>query len=99
MAMIPLMILKKGLIKLFQSTKTRNDEIQAKLFWSKTISSADKQSLGNDGNLVDEHHILDMLESASDYERGIECLDVTKKATVKRLREWAGDRAAHHYLT
>jgi hypothetical protein len=34
-----------------------------------------------------------MLESASDYKQGLECLDDTGKAIVKKLREWAGDLA------
>jgi hypothetical protein len=54
MVMKPLAILKKGLIKLFQSTKTRNDEIQAKLSQSETLSLVDEQWLDNDGHSNDQ---------------------------------------------
>ena len=35
-----------------------------------------------------------MLESASDYERGVGQLDDAGKAIVEKLREWAGDLPA-----
>jgi hypothetical protein len=41
--------------------------------------------------MVDEQCILEILESASDYDRGLEQLDEKGKAIVKTLREWAGD--------
>jgi len=53
--------------------------------------SADEQWLDHDSNLIDEQHVLDILESASDYDRGVEWLDGNGKAIVKKLREWAGD--------
>ena len=42
-------------------------------------------------NTVDEERILNNLERASDYERGLERLDADGKAIVKKLRELAGD--------
>ena len=87
----PLEVLKKGLTKLSQKTKTKQDELTAKLSRSKTILSADEQWLDHDGNLIDEQHVLDILESASDYDRGVEWLDGNGKAIVKKLRKWAGD--------
>jgi hypothetical protein len=93
MTLKPLEILKKGLAKLSQKTKTKRDELKAKLSRNDTISSADEQWLDHDGNLVDEQRVLDRLESASDYDRGIEWLDVNEKAIVTKLREWAADLA------
>ena len=91
MTLKPLEVLKKGLAKLSQKTKTKQDELTAKLSRSETILSADEQWLDHDGNLIDEQHVLDILESASDYNRGVEWLDGNGKAIVKKLRKWAGD--------
>ena len=93
MTLKPLEILKKGLAKLSQKTKAKRDELKAKLSRSETISSADERWLDGDGNLVDEQRVLDTLESASDYDRGVERLDINGKAIVQKLREWAGDLA------
>jgi hypothetical protein len=86
-------VLKKGLAKFTETIKTRKKELSAKLARAETISSSDEHWLDNEGNTVDEQHVLDTLESASDYERGIERLDENGKAIVKKLREWAGDLA------
>ena len=93
MAPKPLEVLKKGLAKFTETIKTRKKELSAKLARAETISSSDEHWLDNEGNTVDEQHVLDTLESASDYERGIERLDENGKAIVKKLREWAGDLA------
>jgi hypothetical protein len=47
--------------------------------------------LDHKANTVDKQCIIDKLEAASDYERGLARLDDTGKAIVKKLREWAGD--------
>jgi hypothetical protein len=49
--------------------------------------------LDREGNTVDEQRVIEILEAASDYERGVEGLDEPGKAIVKKLREWAGDLA------
>ena len=86
-------ILKKGLAKFTATIKVRKKELSAKLARAETISSLDEQWLDNEANTVDEERVLDTLESASDYERGLERLDDTAKEIVKKLREWAGDLA------
>jgi hypothetical protein len=40
---------------------------------------------------VDEQQALEVLEDASDYERGFERLDEAQKDAVRNLREAAGD--------
>ena len=37
-------------------------------------------------NTIDEQQVLDTLESASDYKRGLKQLDDNGKATVRKLR-------------
>jgi len=43
--------------------------------------------------MVDEQRVIDTLEAASDYERGVKRLDGPGKAIVTKLRELAGDLA------
>ena len=87
----PLEILKQGFWNLSQKIKKRKDELDAKLKRSETISSADEQWLDNEANIIDEQCVLEQLESASDYERGVTHLDDKGKAIVKKLKEWAGE--------
>lgn len=49
--------------------------------------------VGQWSNTVDKQHILDILESASDYKKGVEQLDNKGKAIMQKLRELGGDIA------
>ena len=71
MALKPLDILKKGLAKFSNNTKDHKDKLNAKLSQRETISSVDEQWLDHDANTVDEQRVLDDLEAASDYKRGL----------------------------
>ena len=93
MALKPLEALKKGLAKFTETIKTQKKELSARLARAETISSLDEHQLDNEANTIDERRVLDTLESASDYERGLAQLDENGKAIVKKLREWAGDVA------
>ena len=93
MTLNPLDILEKGLSKFKKTIKTWRDELNSKLAQKETISSLDEHWLDNEANTVDKQWILDNLESASDYNRGVEQLNEKGKAIVKKLREWAGDLA------
>jgi hypothetical protein len=93
MTLKPLDILKKGFSKFTKTIKACRDELNTKLARKETISSADEHWLDHEANTIDEEHILETLESASDYDRGFDRLDEKGKAIVKRLREWAGDLA------
>jgi hypothetical protein len=42
--------------------------------------------------VVDEQQIIDTLDEASDYKRGLEKLDDGGREIVERLREWAGEK-------
>ena len=44
-------------------------------------------------NTVDEQCVIDELEAASDYERGLARLDDGGRAIVKKLQKWGGDLA------
>jgi len=82
MASKPLEILKKGLNKFTETVKTRKNELSAKLARAETISSSDEQWLDNEANTVNDQKVLDTLQSASDYERGLECSEAV--STISR---------------
>ena len=83
MAPKPLDILKKGLAKFSSQIKDRKDKLNTRLSRRETITSADEAWLDNKANTVDEQCILNALEEASDYERGVERLDEDGKKIVK----------------
>ena len=87
----PLDILKKGFAKLIQTITKKRDDLNIKLSQQEDISSADEQWLDNKGNTIDKQHILEKLESASDYKTGVAQLDDNGKAIMKKLQELAGD--------
>jgi hypothetical protein len=94
MAPKPLAVLKKGLAKFSSRIKDRKDKLTMKLSRNETIPPADEEWLDNEANTVEEQCVLDALEEASDYERGVERLDENGKNIVKKLRELAEDQMA-----
>jgi len=91
MASKPLDSLKKGLANFSKQIKDRKDGLNAKLLRRETISSDDEEWLDHEANTINEQRILDELEAASDYERGLEKLDGDGRAIVTKLKEWAGE--------
>jgi len=73
--------------------KTKKEKLEAQLAEKKSISSQDEKWLDHNTNLVDEQLVLEALENALDYERGLERLDGGQKSVVRRLWEVAGDLA------
>ncbi|KAJ6608161.1 hypothetical protein B0H10DRAFT_2227081 [Mycena sp. CBHHK59/15] len=67
--------LKKGLSNLKENFKKRRDALQERLNKQEKISPADEAWLDNDANQVDADAVVDKLENASDYERGLSRLD------------------------
>ena len=47
--------------------------------------------MDHEANTVDEQHVLDILEAASDYEKEVGRLDENSKGILKKLQDWAGD--------
>ena len=84
MALKPIKILKKGLSKLTKKIKDCRDELNTKfLAWKETILSLDEHWLDNEANTVGEQHVIDTLESTSDYEWAFQCLNENGKMTEK----------------
>jgi len=71
--------------------KAEKEKLQAQLHEKKSISSLDEKWLNNEANLVDEQQVLEVLEKALDYKRGLGRLDEGQKGVIRTLREVAGD--------
>jgi hypothetical protein len=91
MASKPLDVLKRGLKALQTQFKTKKLDLETWLAEKQSISSQEERWLDGEANLVDELQVVEALENASDYERGLERLDHTQKGVVSRLRQAAGD--------
>jgi hypothetical protein len=81
-----LVILKRGLLALQKQTQVRRLELQKDLREKRKISKVDEGWLDGMGNLVDEEQLIEHLESASDYQKGIESLDVKDREIVEKLQ-------------
>ncbi|KAG6862644.1 hypothetical protein C0993_002256, partial [Termitomyces sp. T159_Od127] len=79
--------LKAGLNHLKDQTKMRQDDIQHRLSQNESISTADEEWLDKEGNLINKERVIEALDNAPDYERGLEQLDSHQKALVDRLKE------------
>jgi hypothetical protein len=87
--MKPLETIKKGLNILKEQIHEWKSKLKADLQVKKKLSEEDEQWLDNEGNLVDEEHVVDLLERASDYERGLACLDSNDKIVIQKLQDLA----------
>ena len=87
-------ILKNAFSKLKKSTETRRKALLARLSKKEKLSVNDETWLDNTGNLVDEECIIEALDAASDFERGVERLSDNGKAALSRLRQAAGDNVS-----
>ncbi|KAI0699981.1 hypothetical protein BC835DRAFT_1526109 [Cytidiella melzeri] len=87
----PLDILKKGLKILQSRVEARRVKIAERLVAKKPVPSEDEEWLDKEANLIEEQRAIEILEDASDYERGLETLDASQQEAVQKLRELAGD--------
>ena len=92
--MKPIEALKKGLATLQNQIRDRKERLEADLKANKRIPEADEEWLDNAGNLVDEELVVDTLDKASDYERGLGRLSQGEKSIVQKLLELAGTGSA-----
>ncbi|KIK91317.1 hypothetical protein PAXRUDRAFT_149770, partial [Paxillus rubicundulus Ve08.2h10] len=83
---------KKGLQKLQDQMHDRKVQLKAELKANRPISKVDEEWLDYTGNLVDEEHVLEVLDKASDYEAVLEMLNQQEKSIVQKLTELAGEQ-------
>lgn len=84
-------VLKKGLKKLQKQVEGRTKKLRDLLKDGKKISDADEHWLDNAANLIDEERLVDRLDQASDYERGLLRLDTKERETVENLHMLGDD--------
>ncbi|KAH0835792.1 hypothetical protein J3R83DRAFT_9638 [Lanmaoa asiatica] len=85
-----ILLLKKGLKKLWDQTQDRKVALEAALKANQPISDADEEWLDyGAGNLVDEERLVDELEKASDYDNALKNLGQQDQAIVQKLTELA----------
>jgi hypothetical protein len=70
--------------------KTCKDVLSACLFNREHISEEDKCWLDNEANFVDEDAVVDLLDKASNYDQGLECLNSQQKVLLEKLKELGG---------
>jgi hypothetical protein len=88
----PVEVLKRGLKVLEAWIKAKHHDLMSKVAAKTRISDQEEEWLDKGGrNMVDEVQVIDKLETASDYERGLGRLDKKSKAVVQRLQELACD--------
>jgi hypothetical protein len=74
MTLKPLDMLKKGLSKVTQSLKLHKGELNATLARKpeESISCSDEHWFDHEGSTVDSQRVIETLETASNYEHGVE---------------------------
>ena len=80
--MTPIDVLKKGLKTLRKQTDARKLNIQADLKAQKSTTESDEAWLDGEGNLVDEERVINLLENASDYDRGFSARNEALQAAL-----------------
>ncbi|KAI6099259.1 hypothetical protein EDD16DRAFT_1526923 [Pisolithus croceorrhizus] len=87
--MNPLDTIKKGLNILKEQTHEQKTRLKADLQAKKKLSEEDEQWLDGEGNLVDEEHIVGLLERTLDYEKSLMQLDSDDKQVIQKLQDLA----------
>ncbi|KAK0484423.1 hypothetical protein IW261DRAFT_1416382 [Armillaria novae-zelandiae] len=79
-------VLKNGLAKLKEQVKAWKNDILDCLAKKQPVCDDDEHWLDNEANLVEEITILNLLDQASDYERGMKRLNSQQKSLVEKLK-------------
>jgi hypothetical protein len=82
-------LLKKGFAALEKHVTERKATLEARLKKAERLDDADSSWLDGPANLIDEQQALELLDGASDYERGLSRLVPKHQAAVQRLKEFA----------
>ena len=90
MVLNPLDVLKKGLAKIQSEVAERRQRVEAKLKRREAVTEEEENWLDTVANTANEEQVIDELEQASDYERGLGRLDEIKRNMVNRLTAAAG---------
>ena len=83
----PVAVLRQGLKNLENQHKGQKEKLLAQLKAGRSISEDDQDWLDGAVNLVDEAHIVDMLENVADYESGVRTLNTSNQIIFNKLLE------------
>ena len=83
-------VLKKGLKFLKKRVASRKEQLEADLKAGHIISAEDEEWLDGAGNLIDEERVVEVLDNESDYEKGLEKLDMKDRDIVQELISLGG---------
>ncbi|KIK80677.1 hypothetical protein PAXRUDRAFT_39775, partial [Paxillus rubicundulus Ve08.2h10] len=67
-------------------------QLKAELKVNWPISKVDEEWLDYTGNLVDEEHVVEVLDKALDYEAVLKTLNQQEKSIIQKLTELAGEQ-------
>ena len=95
----PLDSLRQGLQGLRKQVEVRKSRIEVDLKAGKQVSESDEEWIDGAGNIVDEQRVVENLENASDYERGLERLNPKDRGIVERLQVLTRSEALQAALT
>lgn len=78
--------LKMGFSKLKTRFERRRNALTTRLGRKEKLSAEEEDWLDKEANLIDEQHLIDKLDTASDIDRGLERLDSQDKLLVEKLK-------------
>ncbi|KAJ7433270.1 hypothetical protein FB451DRAFT_1196274 [Mycena latifolia] len=81
--------LSTSLNALEKAVSTRKEALLARLGREERITDEDAEWLDNEANDVEERALIEELEKASDFERGLGRLDSVKRKLVEKLKQLA----------
>ena len=89
-------VLRRGLKTLDNQHKARKEKLLAELKAGRPISEGDQDWLDGAANLVDEARIIEMLESAADYESAAYALNTRDRAVFDELMKMGSGTCGEH---
>jgi hypothetical protein len=85
-------LLKKGFAALEKHVRKRKTALEDRLQREERLDAADNAWLDGPANMIDERRALDVLEDASDYERGLSGLSQGLQVAVQRMKDFAASK-------
>lgn len=89
MVPVTLETLHKGLQKLAQSNKTRQNELCERLKKGEKLAEAEEEWMNNNGSALDAVQVVESLKDVPDLEQAISWLSEGNKAIIKTLENLA----------
>ena len=85
----PISVFKNALLKLKKSFEKHRKHLLECLAQKEKLLETDVEWLNNEGNLINEEHVLETLDAASDFEQGVKQLSDDERAAFEQLKRVA----------